>query len=99
MDTEHLELDEHDDLSMLLTKMCLATNKKKEFVEKYREVGKALNSAKIAVIRAKTAQEKEDTRVKVQEEVGIYKEIETIIDLYKDTINCLKIQIKAVPNY
>ena len=99
MDTEHLELDEHDDLSMLLTKMCLATNKKKEFTDQYREVGKALNSAAIEVIRAKTPEEKEDAKVKLQEGKGHYKELETIIDLYKDTINCLKIQIKAVPNY
>jgi hypothetical protein len=99
MELEHLDLNESDDLSMLLTKMCLATNKKKEFVEKYRLIGKELNSAEVGVVRAKTPQEKEDAKVVVIECQGHYKEIETIIDLYKDTINCLKIQIKAVPNY
>lgn len=79
--------------------MCLATNKKKELVKQYGAIGAELNSAEVAVVRAKTPQEKEDTKVKVIECKGHYKEIETIIDLYKDTINCLKIQIKAVPNY
>jgi len=95
MNLDHLELDSHDDLSMLMVKMCLATNKKKEFTEKYREVGKSLNSAQINLIRAKSAEEKEEAKVKIQEQKGLYKELETIIDLYKDTINCLKIQIKA----
>jgi len=95
MDTEHLELDQHDDLATLLSKMCLATNKKKEFTDKYREIGTELNSARVNLIRAKTEQEKVDAKVAVQEKIGAYKEIETIVDLYKDTINCLKIQIKA----
>jgi hypothetical protein len=92
---EHLELDSSDDLGMLLGKMCLATNKKKELTDRYREIGKALNSAAINLIRAKTPEEKENAKVKLQEEKGLYKELETLIDLYKDTINCLKIQIKA----
>ena len=91
----HLELDSHDDLALLLGKMCLATNEKKRFTEQYRVIGKELNTAAIAVIRAKTPQEKEDAKVVLQEKKGLYKELETIIDLYKDTINCLKIQIKA----
>ena len=99
MELDHLELESSDDLAMLLGKMCLATNKKKEFVEKYKVIGANLNSAKINLIRAKTDQEKEDAKVAVQERIGEYKETETMIDLYKDTINCLKIQIKAVPNY
>ncbi len=95
MEFDHLNLESSDDLSILLGKMCLATNKKKEFTDKYREIGKALNSAAIAVIRAKTPEEKESAKVALQEQKGLYKELETIIDLYKDTINCLKIQIKA----
>ena len=92
---DHLELNSSDDLSMLISKMCLATNKKKELTDQYREVGKSLNSAAIGIIRAKTPQEKEDAKVNQQEQKGRYKELETLIDLYKDTINCLKIQIKA----
>ncbi len=92
---DHLELNSSDDIGMLLEKMCLATNKKKELTDQYREIGKALNSAAVALIRAKTPNEKEEAKVKVQEGKGHYKEIETLIDLYKDTINCLKIQIKA----
>jgi hypothetical protein len=92
---DHLELDSSDDMAMLLSKMCLATNKKKELTDQYREVGKALNSAAIALIRAKTPEEKEAAKVTQQEQKGRYKELETLIDLYKDTINCLKIQIKA----
>ena len=95
METEHLELDSSDDMGMLLSKMCLATNKKKELTDQYREIGKALNSAAIELIRAKTPEEKEAAKVKVQEGRGHYKELETLIDLYKDTINFLKIQIKA----
>jgi hypothetical protein len=91
----HLELDSHDDLALLLGKMCLATNEKKKLTEQYREIGKALNDAEVGLIRAKTEQEKEDARVNVRVEKGLYKELETLIDLYKDTINCLKIQIKA----
>jgi hypothetical protein len=92
---EHLELDSSDDLGMLISKMCLATNKKKELTDKYRETGKALNSAAIGLIRAQSLEEKVEAKVKLQEEKGLYKELETLIDLYKDTINCLKIQIKA----
>ncbi len=94
-DLNHLELDSHDDLALLLGKMCLATNEKKKFTEQYRERGKELNDAEVALIRAKTEQEKEDAKVGVKRQKGLYKELETIIDLYKDTINCLKIQIKA----
>ena len=92
---DHLELESSDDLAMLISKMCLATNKKKELTDQYREIGKALNSAAIGLIRAKTPEEREEAKVKVQEGKGQYKELETLIDLYKDTINCLKIQIKA----
>jgi len=92
---DHLELSSSDDLAMLISKMCLATNQKKALTDQYREVGKALNSAAIDKIRAKTPQEIEDAKVRFQEGRGRYKELETLIDLYKDTINCLKIQIKA----
>ena len=92
---DHLTLDASDSLHDLLGKMCLATNKKKELTDRYREIGKDLNSAAIGLIRAKTPQEKEDAKVVLQEKKGEYKEVETLIDLYKDTINCLKIQIKA----
>jgi len=95
MDLNHLELNSTDDLALLLGKMCLATNEKKRFTEQYRERGKELNDAEVALIRAKTEQEKEDAKVGVKRQKGLYKELETIIDLYKDTINCLKIQIKA----
>ena len=95
MNLDHLELDSSDDLALLLGKMCLATNQKKEFTEKYRVVGKALNDAEVNLIRAKTEEEKENAKVEVKQQKGYYKELETIIDLYKDTINCLKIQIKA----
>jgi len=98
MQLNHTELSEHDDYITLLRKMCLATNEKNSFTNKYREIGKELNSAAIGVIRAKTPQEKEDAKVILQEKKGLYKELETIIDLYKDTINCLKIQIKAEHN-
>ncbi len=92
---DHLELNSSDDIGMLLGKMCLATNKKKELTDQYREIGKALNSAAVALIRAKTPEEKTEAKVVQQEQKGRYKELETLIDLYKDTINCLKIQIKA----
>lgn len=95
MELDHLELNSSDDLALLLGKMCLATNKKKELTDRYREIGKSLNSAQIGVIRAKTPQEKEDAKVVLQEQKGLYKELETLIDLYKDTINCLKIQVRA----
>lgn len=91
----HLELDSHDDLALLLGKMCLATNEKKKFTEQYRERGKELNDAEVALIRAKTPEEIENAKVEIKTQKGLYKELETIIDLYKDTINCLKIQIKA----
>ena len=95
MELNHLELNSTDDLALLLGKMCLATNEKKKLTNKYREIGKELNSAAIGVIRSKTSQEKEDAKVILQEKKGLYKELETLIDLYKDTINCLKIQIRA----
>ena len=95
MELNHLELDSHDDLALLLGKMCLATNEKKKFTEQYRERGKELNDAEVSLIRAKTEEEKENAKVSVKRQKGLYKELETIIDLYKDTINCLKIQIKA----
>lgn len=95
MEINHLELNSSDDMAMLLVKMCLATNEKKALTDQYREIGKALNSAAIGVIRAKTPEEKIEAKVIQQEQKGRYKELETLIDLYKDTINCLKIQIKA----
>lgn len=95
MELNHLELDSHDDLALLLGKMCLATNEKKKFTEQYRERGKALNDAEVALIRAKSPEEIENAKIEVKRQKGLYKELETIIDLYKDTINCLKIQIKA----
>jgi hypothetical protein len=95
MEENNLELNSSDDIAILLGKMCLATNKKKQLTDQYREIGKALNSAAVELIRAKTPEEKEAAKVKVQEGKGHYKELETLIDLYKDTINCLKIQIKA----
>lgn len=95
MELEHLELDEHDSLHQVMAKMCLATNKKKEFTERYRVVGANLNSAQVGLIRAKTPEEKVEAKVAVQVQRGLYKELETIIDLYKDTINCLKMQQKA----
>ena len=95
MELNHLELDSHDDLAILLGKMCLATNEKKKLTEQYRERGKELNDAEVNLIRAKTLEEIENAKVSVKQQKGLYKELETIIDLYKDTINCLKIQIKA----
>jgi hypothetical protein len=92
---EHLELNSSDDIAMLLSKMCLATNEKKKLTDQYKVVGTELNSAAVELIRAKTPEEKVEAKVKVQVQRGLYKELETMIDLYKDTINCLKIQIKA----
>jgi hypothetical protein len=95
LELDHLELDERDSLHQVITKMCLATNKKKEFTEQYRVVGANLNSAQVALIRAKTPEEKIEAKAAVQIQKGLYKELETIIDLYKDTINCLKMQQRA----
>ena len=90
-----MELDPTDDVAILNGKLCSSINRTIELTNQLRDLGGALNSTKVAVIRAESKEDIVNAKVSHQEAEGKFKEIQALIRCQKEITMGIKTLLKA----